>query len=477
MQILTVLLLLSTLITLLFSFNSKQSLQRWVVYTNLGLLAVHLLAGGSRWQLYPVYLVIALVLVSWFIRFDRKALRYSLLVTGILATLLSIAATWAFPVFRFPEPTGGYSVGLQTMYLEDKDRPESITPAIDDYRKLTIQVWYPSEQAIERPEPYLDEGYGAAFAKSKGFPSFVVSHFSLIPTHTEKSLPIADEAFPVIVLSHGYGWNSEEYTSIIEELVSQGYIVLGVEHTHENPMTIFKKERLYPLQSYFEYVNFTIDFNKVDSLTQSFKTATTDSMKLLQMRALVNELPTYDESMNRWSTDISFLLDELLRYNAESNHFLYQRLDLDRIGLLGHSWGGAVVAQTAAWDNRVKAAINLDGAQWGELIDTVLRKPLLAIYADRNYDTFFTPNFFIYDQVTEKDYYEAIVTGTGHASFGDLPYWSNLRTLTETGTTAAQRMTYLNSQLIMRFFDRYMNGVDHFSFEEGLPEVKLRRLK
>lgn len=479
MQIIDILLLLSTFCALLFAFTSPKPLQRSSLYLALFFLLAHLIFSVIRWQFYPIYAVLLFAVIAIFIGSKGKRIRYTLLSFGLLATLLSAVVAWAFPMFELPQPSGEYTIGLETIYLEDTNRLETITAIEDDYRKFTAQIWYPSDQNIEQPEAYLDEGYAAAFAKSKGFPSFVVSHFHQIPTHTQKALPVVNNDFPILILSHGYGWNAEEYTSIIEELVSQGYIVFGVEHSYENPMTVFKDETFYTPPSLFKYMNLSLDFNRIDSLTKAFQTTTIDSIKLNQVKAIIDETPTFTESMNRWSDDIIFLMDQLIKYNFDDTHFLYQRLDLDRIGLLGHSWGGAVVAQTAAVDHRVDAVINLDGGQFGELIDMTLDKPFLAMYADRDYNAFFTPNFFVYDQVAKGKFYQAIIKDTGHANFGDLSYWSNLNALTETGAIAPERMTHITNELILRFFDLYLNDKKgNFTnyFEEGFPEVGLKKL-
>ena len=41
-------------------------------------------------------------------------------------------------------------------------------------------------------------------------------------------------------------------------------------------------------------------------------------------------------------------------------------MDTSRIGMFGHSYGGATAAQVLVEDSRVKAAINMDGTLYGE---------------------------------------------------------------------------------------------------------------
>ena len=123
----------------------------------------------------------------------------------------------------------------------------------------------------------------------------------------------------------------------------------------------------------------------------------------------------------------------------------------------------------------------MDGAQWGRVIDTTLTTPLMAIFAERDYDEFFTPNFFINDQITTKNYYEVIIAETGHASFGDIPFWSRMPEFTETGDLDPEKITLITADLIQEFFRKFVkeqevNLVQFFNNSE-YSEVNLVRKK
>ena len=70
-----------------------------------------------------------------------------------------------------------------------------------------------------------------------------------------------------------------------------------------------------------------------------------------------------------WSADMGFALDQLQRLNASgpSEKFV-GRLDMERIGVFGHSLGGATTLQFCQDDARCKAGIDLDGAPLGSVI-------------------------------------------------------------------------------------------------------------
>ncbi len=65
--------------------------------------------------------------------------------------------------------------------------------------------------------------------------------------------------------------------------------------------------------------------------------------------------------LNIRTEDIIFLLDELKTLNNK-DELIKERLDLDKIGIMGHSLGAAAVFKAASEDARIKAVVMLDGS-------------------------------------------------------------------------------------------------------------------
>jgi hypothetical protein len=63
----------------------------------------------------------------------------------------------------------------------------------------------------------------------------------------------------------------------------------------------------------------------------------------------------------RWTADTRFALDQITRLAQQSGTMFYQRLDLSRIGVFGHSLGGKASARVCQVDSRVRACLNQDG--------------------------------------------------------------------------------------------------------------------
>ena len=381
-------------------------------------LLLHLVLDGYRWQLVPAYLVFLLSGSTYINGNFNKWLRGILAILGMLLIIVSGFLSWLAPLFEFPEPTGKYTVGDRTFYWTDQNRPSPNPNA--EARRLAVSLWYPSLQEIDNPKPHYDDGYAQAWALSKGLPDFLFSHLSNVKTNTEGELSFAKgEHFPVIILSHGMLWNAEMYTGIIEELVSHGYVVAGIDYTYETPLTIFEGERIYWDQSMVDKKN-RFNFDSLQKLMSQYQEVQNESIQLELLKSM-NDIVPYKESFDRWSADISFVIDRLTEENTNSSSLIFKKLNMNKLGLLGHSWGGSASVQNASYDGRAKAVANMDGAQWGIAIDTTLHIPLLALFADRDYDTYFTPNLVQYSQLSQNDSYAIAIKGAGHSSYGDLP--------------------------------------------------------
>ncbi len=78
--------------------------------------------------------------------------------------------------------------------------------------------------------------------------------------------------------------------------------------------------------------------------------------------------------------DVRFLLDTLTKWNKKDPNALLQgKLDLERIGMFGHSYGGATTAEALAQDNRLKAGVSLEGGFWGSVSQKGLKQPFMYL--------------------------------------------------------------------------------------------------
>src|SRR5260370_40491388 len=84
--------------------------------------------------------------------------------------------------------------------------------------------------------------------------------------------------------------------------------------------------------------------------------------------------------MTAWTGDIACVVSGLARLNApDSSGKFSGRLDMTRVGVFGHSLGGAVAAQFCHEDSRCKAGIDIDGAPHGSVIQAGLSQPFMFL--------------------------------------------------------------------------------------------------
>ncbi|MCQ6563392.1 alpha/beta hydrolase family protein [Paenibacillus mendelii] len=244
--------------------------------------------------------------------------------------------------FNLPEPTGPYKVGTTELHLVDRGRPDPWVQG--KTRELMVSVWYPARHKSNQLALYMQPEAAAHYDRK------VVSTFGLkegqidwpgIKTHGWVGTPVASRngSYPVVLYSPGLGVPRTFGTILVEELASRGYVVVTIDHTYETSEVEFPGGR-------------------VEIQAEALTVPGADRVELLKKMMAVREL------------DVRFVLDQLAVLSTGGNPDTEQRelpcglgdaIDLSRIGMFGHSAGGATAVQTMYSDRRIDAGINMDG--------------------------------------------------------------------------------------------------------------------
>ncbi len=124
-----------------------------------------------------------------------------------------------------PDPSieGPYAVGVRTIVVKD---PLRTMEGTREPLRLTVEVWYPAtEEAREAaPETYpfrdfLPPEYHERADQLGGFETTAV-----------RDAPAVDEAFPLVLFSHGSGGVRVQSTFLTIALASHGYVVAAPDH-------------------------------------------------------------------------------------------------------------------------------------------------------------------------------------------------------------------------------------------------------
>ena len=363
---------------------------------------------------------------------------------------------------RLLAPTGPYAVGLRNLYFVDPNRPERFTPDPDDHREVAVQVWYPAVRPIDRrPAKYRSLETTQAAAAFLGWPMWSNSHHSLVETHAFEDAAFADRGapFPVLLYNHGYSGFTTVHTALLEDLASHGYTVASVGHAYESALFIRPNggvKRFTPGNAEYQA--------RVAEATGEIQEAFKDSILLARdlrsrerwYRELLRTSPKHQESARIWTEDIGFVIDRLQAMNQREGEFA-EVMDLERIGVLGHSLGGAAAGQITLTDPRVQAGINIDGFQFGDMIDRPLTKPFMFMGAQRPWAGDSTIANDVFFQKAERSAYVVLIAGFTHGTFTDLPLFEDA--WGDAGSAIdGERALAIQRAYVRAFFDTHLKG-------------------
>ncbi|MCZ4288319.1 alpha/beta hydrolase family protein [Hoeflea alexandrii] len=181
---------------------------------------------------------------------------------------------------------GDHKVGVRTLEMVNPGQIDilAIDPAAEKPaewprydRPLTVEVWYPADSAAEGShelKAYLRDGK---------------TEVTLVGQAMRDAAPVAAaEAFPLVIISHGYPGNRFLLSHLAENLASKGYVVASIDHTDSTYRT-----------------------------------------KAAFGSTLVNR-----------SIDQKFVLNELARLSGEDGNFLKGLANADNAAIVGYSMGG-----------------------------------------------------------------------------------------------------------------------------------------
>ena len=428
--------------------HKKWTIRRLI--TDLGELAVFgimlVLPGidtGFRFM-GLILLLIARIVISGIFALLRKkgkgtkktGMKVLSLILSVIFLAGSMVPSFLFTDYEGRPVTGSYTVKQCRAILVDKNRVETFE---DDgsFREVPVYFFSPAE---------AEEG----------------------------------ETFPLVVFSHGAFGYYESNASTYLELASHGYVVVSIEHPYH-----------------------------------SFFTKDTDGKTVIVDRDFINDCMNANGDMTEekiyelskgWMDirvgDMNFALDSLIAAADDNNFESYWfsddmakadvtevtgHIDTDKIGLMGHSMGGATSVEVSKIRDDIDAVIDIDGTILGNIkgvkdgkyiIDeTPYEVPLFMIdNAESHFDLqelvdYPYPNISIKE--TAVTYHETYFEGTLHMDYTDLPLFSPfLAKMLGSGDVDHEFVTDTLNSLEVEFFDCYLKGEGQFSVSESYPGVR-----
>lgn len=228
---------------------------------------------------------------------------------------------------RLPALTGPYAVGRSALPLTDHGRRDPWVPTATS-RELMVGLYYPARRGTGTPARYATVEESRYLIKAQGWENAITPEdLSATAVHSRTDARPASGRYPLLIVSPGFSAPGYSLTSLAEDLASRGYVVATVDHAYESTGTAFPGGRVLTCAA----------CEQVYGTEDGFR------------RAAVGR-----------GQDVSFVLDRL---TGPGSAWRYSRLiDEKRIGMAGHSLGGASAVSAMARDHRIRAGVNMDGA-------------------------------------------------------------------------------------------------------------------
>ena len=383
---------------------------------------------GFRFRMLLTVLLLRVLAAGIFAlayRKNEKSKKKSAIVFSTIISIILIT-TNMLPAFLFADyhgrpVTGEYEVKEDQIIMVDESRTEEFE--IDgSYREVPVHFYYPDAEGS------------------------------------------ADHTLPLVIFSHGAFGYYQSNSSTYMELASHGYVVASLDH---------------PYHSFFTH---DTDGKLITVDPEFFQTA-------LYVGGNDNEMSEEDvwEITSKWmeirEADMNFVIDELENNNYDQE---WGRLmDTSRIGLMGHSLGGAT-AVTVGRRSDISAVIDIDGTMLGEqtgvedgmpaVNEERYTTPLLAIDNDEHHNSrsearetgYVYSNNVILDNADEG--YSTYFRGAAHMDLTDLPLFSpalaGMLNASESSVDHEECIDTLN-RIVLEFFDCYLKGEGTFNVNES----------
>jgi predicted dienelactone hydrolase len=369
-------------------------------------------------------------------------------------------------------PAGPFAVGRITYVWSDPTHLDALAPQPGTKRELLAWIWYPAapRQPSRTVDDYLPDPWRTALKRQSGalLTQFLTRDLSRVRTHSIRDAEVSPQqrSYPVVFMRAGLAALTTDYTTLAEDLASHGYVVVGFDAPYRSFVVVFPDGRVIA----------RTPENNADLVSGP------------QQEQLANKL------LQAWSADMRFALDQLERLNTSdpSGRFL-GRLDMQRIGVFGHSLGGATALQFCHDDSRCKAGIDVDGAPLGSVVADGVTQPFMFLLSDHKGESSAgQPEAIrqaganihsIYDRLPGDRRWMLMIRGASHYRFSDdgamLKSPLMMRVLRAVGAVRldGRRQVALTAHYISTFFDVYLKGVpaSQLKSQPEYPEIEYVR--
>ncbi len=288
-----------------------------------------------------------------------------------------------------------------------------------------------------------------------------------------------DAAFPLVIFSHGAFGYYQSNTSTYMELAGNGYVVVSLDHPYHSFYTTDSDGKTITADPVFIQTAMSVGNDPDAQYTEEEIYEITSEWMQLRIDDVNFVVDTLEEAADGKFGD-AWYFGKTSEKDIEE---IISLIDVSKIGLMGHSLGGATAVTVGRRDD-IGAVVDLDGTMLGEEIGVEEGIPII------NNEPYTTPLFCITNEPHHMSAVEAgklsysyvnnvildnadvgfetYVVGSEHMDFTDLPLFSPfLAGMLGKGPVDAEYCIDTTNELILEFFDCYLKGKGTFALRES----------
>src|SRR6266404_2969237 len=285
-----------------------------------------------------------------------------LVMSGVLGIAALLFSLWVEhrSAITLPAPTGALAVSRAIYDWTDDVNVDALAPVAGTKRELLVWIWYPAAAGQSAAtDEYLPAPLRQEVERDLGavLGGLLTRDLSKVHSHSIRDADVSPPqlTYPVVIMRAGASSEVWNYSTLAEDLASHGYVVVGFDAPYRTIEVVFPDGRVVE--------------RRPENNPELFSGE--------ELIRLANKL------LAAWTGDIAFVLDRLERLSAsDASGKFTGRLDMTRVGVFGHSFGGATAAQFCSQDSRCKAGIDVDGSLHGSVIQTGIHKPFMFLLRD-----------------------------------------------------------------------------------------------
>lgn len=273
--------------------------------------------------------------------------------------------------------------------------------------------------------------------------------------------PQEEGNYPLVVFSHGAGGVLESNASTCEELASNGYVAVAIAHPYQ--------------AAYVENTSGKVTIVSTEFMNQVLANNGSSD-------------PQHEKEVFEWSRewmkirtgDANFVLDTILAKVRSGEKAPFDRINPDKIGVFGHSLGGATAVALGRERTDISAVIDIEGTMLTEETgyengaylyrEEPYPVPLLDINSRVVYEraaeqTRQYVNFYVGEHAS--CFQAVIFEDAGHMNFCDLALASPmLAKILGIGTVDARTCLENLNEIVLEYFNYYLKDAPSLDIRE-----------